>query len=232
MFIQSESSERIRRALRCKIQASEEKYEHGEGVYYKREGQETWLGPGKVVFQDGKVVFVRHGGVFVRVSPNRLVKSNPDFRRQVSNSSNTRGHEFTLPEQEPSKVDTVVEESLRGTNVHSLPDSPPAAIQENLTMPSTEPTSTQVPQKAFPKPGDVILFKPDCNDLWNKAQVIGRAGKASGKHKDWVNIKDKDDQNTSIDLSRVVCKSLQLIVLRKSILSMYQKQINLIHNVS
>ena len=69
-FIQSESSEIIRRALRCKIRASEEKYEHGEWVYYKREGQEKWLGPGKVVFQDGKVVFVRHGGVFVRVSPN------------------------------------------------------------------------------------------------------------------------------------------------------------------
>ena len=27
-----------------------------------------------VVFQDGKVVFVRHGGIFVRVSPNRLGK--------------------------------------------------------------------------------------------------------------------------------------------------------------
>ena len=143
-FIQSESSEGIRRALRCKIRASEEKYEHGEWVYYQREGQEKRLGPGKVVFKDGKVVFVRHGGVFVRVSPNRLVKSNPDFRRQVSNSSNTRGHEFTLPEQEPSKVDTIVEESLSRTNFHSLPDSPPAARQENLTMPSTEPTSTQI----------------------------------------------------------------------------------------
>ena len=64
-FIQSESSERIRRALRCKIRASEEKYEHGEWVYYQIEGQEKWLGPGKVVFQDGKVVFVRHVGVFV-----------------------------------------------------------------------------------------------------------------------------------------------------------------------
>ena len=26
------------------------------------------------MFQDGKVVFVRHGAVFVRVSPNRLQK--------------------------------------------------------------------------------------------------------------------------------------------------------------
>ena len=30
-----------------------------------------WLWPGKVLFIDGKVVFVRRGNVFVRVSPNR-----------------------------------------------------------------------------------------------------------------------------------------------------------------
>ena len=41
-------------------------------VIYKREGRDRWLRPGKVVFQDGKVVFIRHSGVFVRVSPNRL----------------------------------------------------------------------------------------------------------------------------------------------------------------
>ena len=46
-------------------------------VFYKREGKEIWLGPGNVVFQDGKVVFVRHGNVFVRVSLNRLCKVSP-----------------------------------------------------------------------------------------------------------------------------------------------------------
>ena len=78
-FIESECSERIRRALRCKIRASEQKFVNGELVYYKREGQEKWLGPGKVVFQDGKVIFVRHGGVFVRVSPNRLIKAGENI---------------------------------------------------------------------------------------------------------------------------------------------------------
>ena len=37
--------------------------------YIMREGKERWLGPATAVFQDGKVVFVRHGGIFVRVSP-------------------------------------------------------------------------------------------------------------------------------------------------------------------
>ena len=45
-------------------------------MYYKREGRERWLGPDTVVFQDGKMVFVQHGGIFVRVSPNRLRRTH------------------------------------------------------------------------------------------------------------------------------------------------------------
>ena len=48
-------------------------------VLYKREGHDRCLGPGKVVFQDGKIVFVRHGGKFVRVAPNRLIKAGSEF---------------------------------------------------------------------------------------------------------------------------------------------------------
>ena len=57
-FKQSESNERIRRALRSKVRAAEDIYENGDRVYYKREGKERWLGPATVVFQDCKVVFV------------------------------------------------------------------------------------------------------------------------------------------------------------------------------
>lgn len=63
-FIQSEADERIRRALRGKVRAAEHIFENGDRVFYKREDHERWLGPGKVVFQDGKVIFVRHGGTF------------------------------------------------------------------------------------------------------------------------------------------------------------------------
>ena len=70
-FIQSESDERIIRALRTKIRTNEKKIEHGDKVFYKRNGELRWLGPGKVLAQDGKVIFVRHGGSLVRVSANR-----------------------------------------------------------------------------------------------------------------------------------------------------------------
>ena len=79
--MQSETSERIRRALRSNVRAAEVIYHHGDNVYYKREGHDKWLGPGKVIFQDGKVIFVRHGGTFVRVSPNRLTPAgNPPIK--------------------------------------------------------------------------------------------------------------------------------------------------------
>lgn len=43
--------------------------------------QNRWLGPGKVVCQDGKlIVSMRHGGVFIRVSPNRLIKVEDQFK--------------------------------------------------------------------------------------------------------------------------------------------------------
>jgi hypothetical protein len=98
-FIQSEADERIRRALRCKVRASEQVFENGDRVFYKREGHEKWLGPGKVVFQDGRVIFIRHGGIFVRVSPNRLVKAGKEFDLKVEEKP-----ENMITERNPNKV--------------------------------------------------------------------------------------------------------------------------------
>ena len=89
-FIQSESSERVRRALRHKVRASEQVFRNGDRVYYKRQGKDRLLGPAKVVFQDGKVVFVRHGAVFVRVSPNHLIKDKSEFVNDSKNEKETK----------------------------------------------------------------------------------------------------------------------------------------------
>ena len=89
-FIESEAEERIKRALRNKIRASEQVYNPGDHVFYKREAQDRWLGPAKVIFQDGKVIFVRHGSVFVRVSPNRLCRANSfDSTREATSEGET-----------------------------------------------------------------------------------------------------------------------------------------------
>ena len=95
-FISSEADERVRRALRGKVTACEQVFENGDKVFYKRDKSERWLGPGIVVFQDGKVVFVRHGGVFVRVSPNRLIKAGEEFKPDKKNDAT---HSEGIPEE-------------------------------------------------------------------------------------------------------------------------------------
>lgn len=69
-------SKRIRRALRKQLRPTDEKYETGDRVYYKRADSTEWKGPAVVISQDGSVVFIRHGGILVRVHQSRLNKMN------------------------------------------------------------------------------------------------------------------------------------------------------------
>ena len=56
-FIQSEADESIRQAFRQAISGSKLFYNPNDRVFYKREEHNQWLGPAKVIFQDGKVFF-------------------------------------------------------------------------------------------------------------------------------------------------------------------------------
>lgn len=73
-YVESESAERVKRALRHQLRAMDTVFEKGDEVYFKREDSKKWHGPGRVIAQDGKVVFVRHGSGYIRVHPCRLIK--------------------------------------------------------------------------------------------------------------------------------------------------------------
>ena len=74
-FMQSETEKRIRRALRSTVKTAEEHYTQGKMVHYKREGQEKWLEPEKVIFQERKVIFVRHGTMIIDICSYQSFKS-------------------------------------------------------------------------------------------------------------------------------------------------------------
>ena len=69
-FIATESSEKIRRALRAKARtATSLIYNTGDKIYYKRKDSKRWHGPGLVIGKAGKQFFVKHGGTYLRVNP-------------------------------------------------------------------------------------------------------------------------------------------------------------------
>ena len=95
-FIETESNERIHRALHHKVRLSETVFNHGDSVFFKLEEQEHWLGPAKVVSQDNKVIFLCDGGMFIRCSPNQLLKTSDTAINTFQPT--TRGEEFDHPD--------------------------------------------------------------------------------------------------------------------------------------
>ena len=82
-YTKAERCERIRKALRAKIRVADTVYENGDIVYFKKEGEDAWRGPAKVVFQDSKVIFIRIGSIYYRVSANRLIKASDALVKEL-----------------------------------------------------------------------------------------------------------------------------------------------------
>ena len=69
-----------------KITAAKQFFNPNDCVFYMRAGHNKWLGPSKIIFQDGQVAFVQHGGIFARVSPNRLIHVDGQFNKNSDNN--------------------------------------------------------------------------------------------------------------------------------------------------
>ena len=196
-FIKSESCERIRRALAHKMRASEEKYFPGDEVYYKRENSELWLGPGKVVFQDGKVVFIRHGHVYVRASVNKIVR---------------RGAEMLSCPKEPetdSKKETIIQPDPEPA-VEEILEPQEAETQETVLEPQeaeTQETEERYDQVLKLKKFDQIQLKDQNTGTWTDAKVLNRAVKLSSNRpdKNWFNVQT-DNRTFSVNLDAVPYK--------------------------
>ena len=80
------------------IHATENPLQSGEALFYKRDDSNRWRGPGKVIGQDGKLVFIRHGSKTVRVASCRVIKchqpsaANPDQAENKETETDLKQH--------------------------------------------------------------------------------------------------------------------------------------------
>ena len=84
VFVKSESCSRLRRALLTKVCSNNTEYLPGDQIYYLSERHKKWMGPAKIIFQDGKVLFIRHGSTVVRASPSHVTKRGMEMWRGSS----------------------------------------------------------------------------------------------------------------------------------------------------
>ena len=64
-FMETESSAKLRNELRKQTRHARQHFDLSQAVYYKCNNDIKWKGPGKIVGQDGSVVFIRHGGFYI-----------------------------------------------------------------------------------------------------------------------------------------------------------------------
>ncbi len=200
-FTEAESSEQIRRELRKQLRPTDDMYVTGDKVYYKRADCPEWKGPGVVIGQDGAVVFVRHGGTLVRVHQSRLCKTNTqdqesqDKQNEQDNSQkviekgsinnvaddsdsekNTDSDQENISDRELNKGEVVYPRMTQTETDHDMCGNPVSSAGVKLTTGLT-----------------VTFMKQD--DSVQRATVLGRAGKASGKYKNWFNLQHIEHDN-------------------------------------
>jgi transposase InsO family protein len=189
-FIEAESSERIRRALRHQIRASGEPFQLGDHVYYKRDDSNKWKGPGKVIGQDGKVVFVRHGSVYVRVHPCRLVRVGEEFvkdaEKEVSGETTSSRSEVVTSHDEQISDDETVE------SVGEMLD--PVHVDVQPVASGSVPSVRVTEKKDLPQNNDNIVYRTYGSDTWIKSVVLHRGGKSTGQNWAYLNVHDSGEE--------------------------------------
>ncbi|KAI4873784.1 hypothetical protein NFI96_002219, partial [Prochilodus magdalenae] len=193
-FTEAECSERIKRALRKQLRANDDRYETGDKVYYKRADCPQWKGPGVVIGQEGVVVFVRHGGTYVRVHHTRLRKidaqqtvlEDMDIQQEVTDKQ-------TLPDSGFNHEDDDTD-SGEQTNTHDLHDSENHAVATSFA-PESRPNADTVQIETLTKHGHLRLKAGQTVTYTDRESgqtltgtILGRAGKATGKHRNWYNV--------------------------------------------
>ena len=157
-FIESESSSKLKRALNRKTRpANNRDFFMGDTVLFKRPDREEWHGPVKIVGIDGKVVFVRHGGKIISVSPCNLRHETEEI---AENLIGMNIDDFFEDENENKPI-TELDIPENVTEVEEETEVP--ELGENVTEVEEE---TEVPELkiSLPDSNPILESSPDIND--------------------------------------------------------------------
>ena len=199
-FMETESCSRIKRALRAKIRCADINLAPGDIVYYVREGQTKWNGPAHVMFQDGKIIFLRHGGFVVKVSANRLKKAGDELAKTVKEVGVDTEKPKRQKAEERAETEVIVEENWDGqtTETEMTENQVEDAHIEESRADKRRAEEELSPYKATKQVKEDIIRCQDKikirqeDGLWSEATVLSRGGKATGKHAGFWNIEWED----------------------------------------
>ena len=218
-FIQAESSEKLRRALRTKARTHTGKiFQVGQSVYYKRQKcGNVWKGPGKVIGVDGEIIMIRHGGQGIRVHSSMVKVENTEFISDESAEVDRKGEERNCSEAEVTKEtalpvagpSTKEKNMIEDNNENNPTDE---HLEEQVPVTETIPleevgrardvggsmgaggqANKELP-KSLPSFKSNVRFRLPGSEDWRDVKVISKRRQATGKYGQWLNVVDKETQ--------------------------------------
>ena len=203
--IESESSERVKRALKHNLRTTNNhKYVSGDIVFYKRNDTKKWKGPAKVLGTDSQQVLLKHGGSYVRVHSCRVMLQKESFEKgdidhSVENLDKSSQHSSSvnIDTNEPSGIlssSSSDEESNEDEYHDVLERNEQGSVIAATPTVSNSVNSASCKSKVgsqLKRGIDVEYLNP--NNEWKRISLIGRAGKATGKYKSHWKVSDGED---------------------------------------
>ena len=134
-----------------------------------------------------------------QVTSSNISEDNDDDSEIQSDSNEIKGQ---VNDSNPLQNDS---------NENERQISDPYSMQENLEdgqhgilrtknspdASTSDQTSTRISKT--PKVRTKVRYLPSDDTLCKEAEILSRVGKVTGKYKNWLNIKDKDEEAKSID---------------------------------
>ena len=205
-FAKAEKCEKLRLALKLKMRAANRDYTPGELVYYRREKDDKWLGPAKVIFQDGKVIGVRATTGYIRVSANRIWPAGDTLSQRLKDEEMKQQGETTKSDTTARSEDHQANKPIIKIEEDSEDEEDFEEANENLPADETS-TSTDETEPAD-QPKNTEHFKRNqrieykSNGKWERGVILGQAGKRDGAYKHWYNVKLDNGNKFSADFER------------------------------
>ena len=212
-FIQAESSERIKRALKRNIRPNAHaKFFTGDIVFYKRNDSRKWKGPGRVIGSESSNILIKHGSYYVRVHASRVMldinaqhksddvenpkspaeeqhemKSNDEENVAIKDFSDTESYSSQEKPVEPEETeDSSFEEKFEECQSEEVQNEYEKQSRKDETKKST---CTKM------KKGMRIEFEKADGDV-KLGTVLKRSGKATGKYRNYWYIQNENTGQT------------------------------------
>ena len=232
-FIEADSNMRLKRALSHNIRSSGgKKFVTGDKVFYKRADTKNWKGPGVVIGQDSQQVLIKHGGVYVKVHPCRVMLRKDSFEVKdkvrsaivAEASSRTMKSKSGTSEDEDFDTESTAKEAIVGGHLEESDSDTEALLyphkdiagpisnvcssnsEDHALEETVDTVESCIPSSSIVKEkvkkGMDIEILPSDKECWKKVSVLNRTGKATGKYKNHWNVTD-GTSTTELDLDAV-----------------------------